>query len=409
MRNEFERVVITGMGGVSPLGQSIDEMCAAIEGGKTAIRRMPEWEGLGLHGLLGAPAELTNERMIPRDARRSMGRMSMFAVQAAQQALADAGIAEEECGTGRLGCVIGSTIGSTASIVDMFGGFAKSGAIDTIIPTKLFHCISNTAVMNVVNTLGIKGWMQAPCGACASGALAVGEAFDAIRLGRQDVMLAGGAEELHPIASGMFDLLNATSTRFNDCPEAASRPFDRDRDGLVCGEGAGVFVLESYSHAAARNARILAEVKGFCLSASGIHVSQSNNAGMIRCINGALADAGIGADSIGYVNAHATSTPQGDREEAEALRMLFGGNVPVSSLKGYLGHTLGASGALELAAALRMMEKGVFYPTRNLENVADDCAGLHHLVRVEELRPNYILKNSFGFGGVNCALVIARV
>lgn len=405
----MKRVVITGMGGISPLGQTVDAMCTAIEAGATAVRRMPEWENGGVRGFLGAPAELVNERQIPRDARRSMGRMSIFAVQAAQQALADAGLEPEHITSGRLGCALGSTIGSTASIAELYGAFAKAGSLDVLIPTKFFHCISNTAVMNVVNTLGITGWMQAPCGACASGALAVGEALDLIRLGRQDMMLAGGAEELHLIATGMFDLLNATSTGFNDRPESASRPFDRDRDGLVCGEGAGMLVLESYDHAVARGARIYAEVKGFSLSASGIHVSQSNNAGMIRCITGALEDAGARAEDVGYINAHATGTPQGDREEAAALRGIFGENTPVSSLKGYLGHTLGASGALELAATLRMMEKGVLYPTRNLENVADDCAGLCHLTRPEERRADIVLKNSFGFGGVNCALVLARV
>ena len=405
----MKRVVITGMGGISPLGQTIDAMCAAIEAGATAVRRMPDWEGNGVRGLLGAPAELMNERQIPRDARRSMGRMSIFAVQAAQQALADAGLEPDRIASGRLGCALGSTIGSTASIAELYGAFAKTGSLDVLVPTKFFHCISNTAVMNVVNTLGITGWMQAPCGACASGALAVGEALDLIRLGRQDMMLAGGAEELHLIATGMFDLLNATSAGFNDRPEAASRPFDRDRDGLVCGEGAGMLVLESYDHAAARGARMYAEVKGFSLSASGIHVSQSNNAGMIRCITGALADAGVRAEDVDYINAHATGTPQGDCEEAAALRGLFGTGTPVSSLKGHLGHTLGASGALELAATLRMMEKGIVYPTRNLDNVAEDCAGICHVTRLEERPMNVVLKNSFGFGGVNCALVLARV
>jgi len=238
--------------------------------------------------------------------------------------------------------------------------------------------------------------------------LAVGEALDVIRHGRQDIMLAGGAEELHAIATGMFDLLNATSTNFNDQPERASRPFDRDRDGLVCGEGAGVIVLESLEHASARGAQIYAEVKGFSLSASGLHVSQSNNAGMIRCITAALADAQVNAADIDYINAHATGTPQGDCEEAEAIQKLFGDKPPVSSLKGYLGHTLGAAGALELIATLRMMRKGVLYPTRNLDNVADDCGGINHLTQFEERRLDIVLKNSFGFGGVNSALVLAQ-
>jgi len=404
----MRRVVITGAGVVSPLGRTVDAMCGAMEAGATAIRRMPEWEGTGLRCLLGAPVEMAGERDIPRDARRSMGRMGIFSVQAAQQALADAGIAPGLVQSGRLGCAIGSTIGSTGSIAEIYGTYAKAGTMDSLVPTKFFHVLSNTAVMSVVNTLGITGWMQAPCGACASGAAAAGEAFDVIRHGRQDVMLAGGAEELHTTATGMFDLLNGTCAARNDRPETASRPFDRDRDGLVCGEGAGVLVLEELEHAKARGARIYAEVRGFSISASGLHVSQSSNAGMIRCITGALADARAAAGDVEYVNAHATGTPQGDCEEAEAIQKLFGDKPPVSSLKGYLGHTLGAAGALELIATLRMMEKGVLYPTRNLDNVADDCGGIYHLTQFEERRPGIVLKNSFGFGGVNCALVLAR-
>ena len=404
----MRRVVITGMGAVSPLGYGADAMCAAMEAGKTAIRKMPEWEGHGVRCLLGAPVEMEGERLIPRDARRSMGRMGIFTTQAAQQALADAGIGEEFFSSGRLGCAVGSTIGSTVSLAELYGAYAKAGKMDVLVPTKFFHVLSNTAVMSVVNTLGITGWMQAPCGACASGIVAIGEALDLIRNGRQDVMLAGGAEELHLTVTGMFDLLNGTSAGYNDRPEAASRPFDRDRDGLVCGEGAGILALESLDHARARGAKIYAEVKGYSLSASGLHVSQSSNAGMIRCITGALADAGLNASDVDYINAHATATPQGDREEAEAIRALFGGRVPVSSLKGYLGHTLGAAGALELIATLRMMEKGILYPTRNLDNVADDCAGLCHLTQFEERRAGIVLKNSFGFGGVNSALIVAR-
>ena len=406
---EMKRVVITGMGGISPLGNSIPQLVSAIEAGASAIRHMPEAEGFGLRCHLGAPAELANEKLIPRDARRSMGRMSIFAVQASEEALADAGLGPDVVTSGRLGCAIGSTIGSTISICDLFSTFAQSHNLGLLTPTRFFQCISNTAAMNVANTLGITGWIQAPCGACASGTIAVGEAFDVIRMGRQDVVLAGGAEELHPIVTGTFDLLNATSTRYNDRPEAASRPFDRDRDGLVCGEGCGMLVLESYEHAQKRGARIYAEVKGFSLCSSGVHVSKSNNAAMIRCIREALADAKVGTHEVDYINAHATGTLQGDQEEASALRTIFGDATPVSSLKGYLGHTLAASGTLETAAVLSMMSKRLLYPTRNLDCVAEDCAGLRHVMRAEPSRVNVVLKNSFGFGGVNSALVLARV
>jgi len=384
-------------------------MLAAIEAGASAIRHMPEAAGVGLRCQLGAPAELVNEKLIPRDARRSMGRLSIFAVQAAQEALADAGLGTAAVASGRLGCAIGSTIGSTISIADLFSTFAQSHNLGLLTPTRFFQCISNTAAMNVANTLGITGWIQAPCGACASGTMAVGEAFDVIRMGRQDVVLAGGGEELHPVVTGTFDVLNATSTGYNDRPDEASRPFDRDRDGLVCGEGAGVLVLESYEHAQQRGARIYAEVKGFSLCSSGVHVSKSNNAAMIRCIREALADANVQAREVDYINAHATGTVQGDQEEALALRTIFGDGTPVSSLKGYLGHTLAASGSLEIAATLSMMSKEILYPTRNLKHVAEDCAGLRHVMRAEPARVDVVLKNSFGFGGVNCALVLARV
>jgi 3-oxoacyl-[acyl-carrier-protein] synthase II len=251
---------------------------------------------------------------------------------------------------------------------------------------------------------------MAPSAACASALHALGIGYDQIRLGRQDVILCGGAEELHPTVTGSFDILFATSTKYNENPQKSPRPFDRDRDGLVCGEGSGILVLEDYDRAVKRNARIYAELTGFSTTANGLHVSQSNKESMVACIRQALADSGTEPEEIDYINAHATATLQGDQEEAEAIKEIFGASVPVSCLKGNIGHTLGAAGAIELAAALKMMETGVIYPTLNLDNVADDCSGIQHVMHGPLKRQiKSILKNGFGFGGINASLVCTRL
>jgi 3-oxoacyl-[acyl-carrier-protein] synthase II len=269
-----------------------------------------------------------------------------------------------------------------------------------------FHCLSHTATMNVAQFLKINGCVMATSAACASALQAMGTGYDMIRLGRQDFMLCGGAEELHPTVTGSFDVLFATSAKYNDDPHKTPRPFDRDRDGLVCGEGSGILLLEDYEHAVKRNARIYAEIIGYHTCGSGDHVSESNRGAMVLCMREALNGAGLEPSQVDYVNAHATATLQGDKEEAEAIRDVFGDSVPVSSLKGYIGHTLGASAAIELAAALAGMRKDMLYPTKNLENVSPDCAGIHHVMNAPERRAaRVVVKNSFAFGGISAVLV----
>jgi 3-oxoacyl-[acyl-carrier-protein] synthase II len=272
-----------------------------------------------------------------------------------------------------------------------------------------FQCMSHTAAVNVAQYLGLNGMIVSPAAACASSLHALGTAYDLIRLGRQDMLLCGGAEELHPTVTGSFDILFATSTKYNDAPQRTPRPFDRERDGLVCGEGSGILVLEEYERAVAREARIYAEVVGYSTTANGLHVSQSNRESMVTCMRQVLDDAGMQAEEIDYINAHATATLQGDQEEAEAIRDIFGASVPVSSLKGYIGHTLGASGAIELAAALKMMETGVIYPTLNLETVSPDCEGIQHVMRRTDRPMTALMKSGFAFGGINAALICRQI
>ena len=404
---QLKRVVITGMGSVSPFGRGVAALTGGIEAGRSAVRKMEGWNQYqGLRSLVGAPAEMKDEKLIPRQNRRSMGRLSIFAVQAAQDAVADAGLDPAVATTGRMGCVVGSTTGSAISISQAFETMLPDHDLTKLSSMQFFHCISHTATMNVAQCLKINGCVMATSAACASALQAIGTGYDLIRLGRQDVVLCGGAEELHPTVTGSFDVLFATSVKYNETPSLTPRPFDRDRDGLVCGEGAGILMLEEYEHAVRRGARIYAEVLGYHTCSSGDHVSESSRPAMVECMREAMKAAAVEPGQVDYVNAHATATLQGDKEEAEAIGEVFGASVPVSSLKGYIGHTLGASAAIELAASLAGIRKGMLYPTLNLENVAPECQGVGHIMGGAVKREaRIVVKNSFAFGGISAVLV----
>ncbi len=406
----LKRVVITGMGSVSPLGYSVPEMMDGLSANRSAVQRMDEWKREGLQSRLGAPLTMKNERDIPRRARRTMSPMSIYGAQASDQALADAGIHRDEVeGMRRMGCVMGHTTGSPITIDESYEMLAEHGNFAMLGASEFFRTLSHTVTLNVANYLGIRGCVLATSSACASGLQAVGTGADLIRLGRQDMMLCGGAEELHETVVGSFDLLYATSVDYNDDPTSTPRPFDRDRDGLVCGEGAGVVLLESYEHAVERDAHVYGEVLGYHTCGSGTHVSQSDQESMTECMLEALEQAQMEPEDIDYVNAHATGTRQGDAAEAEAIGNVFGDQVPVSSLKGHQGHTLGASGSIELIASLEMMRRGELLPTRNLENVAPDCQGPDYVREKREGEVGCIMKNSFAFGGINAALVCVAI
>lgn len=406
----MKRVVISGVGAVSALGNDVPSLLAGIEGGRSAVQYMEGWDQYsGLRSLVAAPAALENEKAIPRKSRRSMSRMSFFAVQATEQALADAAIGQGPLSSDRIGCIIGSTMGSAEGLNDTFETMLPERDLSRLTAMKFFQCVSHTAAMNVSQYLGITGCVMATSAACASSLQAIGTGYDLIRLGKQDVVLCGGSEELHPTVTASFDILFATSTGYNDDPQRTPRPFDRDRDGLVCGEGCGMLVLEEYERALNRKARIYAEIIGYHTGGSGEHVSQSNRESIVRCLRGALASAEASAGDIDYINAHGTATRHGDEVEAKAIREVFGDATPVSSLKGYVGHTLGASGALELIVSLAMMEKGVIYPTLNLDAVDEGCEGIGHVMRPLRRDVRVVMKNCFAFGGINAALVCKRL
>lgn len=402
----MKRVVITGMGAVSPLGGNVGEQAAALDAGRHGICRMPEWAGYkGLRSLIAAPAELKNEKAIPRQNRRSMGRMSIFAAQAAMEALLDARCEVGTLGGGRVGCVAGSTTASAITLSNVYETMLPEHDFSQLQTMQFFQCLSHTVAMNLAQYLGLQGMLLSTNAACASGLQAIGTAFDLIRSGRQDAAFCGGAEELHPTVTGSFDMLMAASTGYNDRPDEASRPFDASRDGLVCGEGAGILFLEERERALSRGATVYAEILGFHTCSGGSHISESNREGIARCMGVALEDAGCAPSDVEYVSAHATATLQGDGEEAAAIRSVLGDGVPVSSLKGNLGHTLGASGAIELIATIAGLRRGRIYPTRNLERVAEECKGIRHVTAMEPTTARCFMKNSFAFGGINASLV----
>jgi len=408
----LNRVVITGYGVVCPIGYSTAEMMAGLAGGACATKRMPaEWNRFGpLRCQVGAPIELRDPKAIPRPQRRTMSSMSILGVQATIQAMAHAGLDPKDVPENpRFGVIMGSTTGSPEAITNTYELLIGKHEYMMLGASEFFRCVSHTVALNVAQYLGCKGVVSATSAACASGLQAVGAAYDQVRLGRQDIIVCGGAEELHETTVGSFDILYAASSKFNDSPSKTPRPFDKDRDGLVCGAGAGTIVIESYEHAMKRGAKIYAEVLGYHTCSNGTHVSQSDESSMITCMNTTLEEAKLRASDIGYVGAHATGTEQGDAAESRALAGVFGSEIPVSSLKGNMGHTLGASGPIELAATIEMMNAGVIHPTHNLDEVDPACAGIAHVRKSTPHKFNAFLKNSFAFGGINSAIACAVV
>ncbi|GAB1109447.1 MAG: beta-ketoacyl-ACP synthase [Shewanella algae] len=404
------RVVITGMGGISALGQDWDSVKARLQAGQNAVVRMDEWDRFdGLHTRLAAPvSDFSTPAHYSRKKIRSMGRVSLMATRASEMALEEAGLLHDPLiASGAMGIAYGSSTGSTDPIT-AFGNMLKHGDMSGVTATSYIRMMAHTTAVNVGVFFGLKGRVLTTSSACTSGSQGIGYAYEAIKYGQQDLMLAGGGEELCPTEAVVFDTLFATSTR-NDTPELTPRPFDRDRDGLVIGEGACTLVLEELEHAKARGARIYAEVLGFGTNSDGLHVTQPNADTMEKAIRLALKDADIAPQQIGYVNAHGTATDRGDAAESRATAAVFGKQIPISSLKSYTGHTLGACGALEAWWSIMMMRDGWFAPTINLENVAEDCAELDY-IRAEgrALDTDLVMSNNFAFGGINTSLIFRR-
>jgi len=404
------RIAVSGMAGISPVGNDWPGVRARLGEYRNAVARMPEWAGYdGLNTLLGAPAaEFTLSERYTTKATRSMGRVALMATRASELALADAGLLGDPLvKSGKLGIAYGSSAGTPKAICD-FGKMIDEKSTKGINATTYIKMMSHTAPVNLGVFLGVTGRIITTSSACTSGSQGIGYAYETIRGGQQRAMIAGGAEELCVTEVAIFDTLFATSVR-NDAPETTPRPFDAERDGLVLGEGAGTLILEDWEHARARGATIYAEVAGFGTNSDGSHITQPKAETMQIAMELALADADLSPSAIGYVNAHGTGTQQGDVAEAQATWNVFGAKVPVSSLKSYMGHTLGACGALEAWMSIEMMRTGWFAPTVNLTRVDPLCAELDYIVDAgRELQCEYIMSNNFAFGGINTSLIFRR-
>ncbi|HHK5605264.1 TPA: beta-ketoacyl-ACP synthase [Neisseria polysaccharea] len=403
------RVAVTGIGGITAFGRDWQSIQAAFKAEKNAVKYMDWHERFPeLEAQLGAPIEnYAPPKHWTRKQLRSMGRVSYLCVDAAEQALADAGLLGDESITdGRMGVACGSSSGSTKDIGDV-GELLLTGTSRNFSANTYVRMMPHTTAANIGIFFGLKGRIIPTSSACSSGSQGIGYAYEAIKYGLTDMMLAGGGEEFCPSEVYVFDSLYAASRR-NGEPEKTPRPYDVNRDGLVIGEGAGIFVLEELEHAKRRGAKIYAELVGYGANSDGSHVTQPQKDTMQKCMELALQDAGITPDKIGYVNGHGTATEKGDIAETLATEAVFG-FVPISSQKSYLGHTLGACGALEAWFSIEMMNGGWFAPTLNLDNIDPRCGKADYILSGgREIQTDYVMSNNFAFGGVNTSLVFKR-
>ncbi|MDX1722135.1 MAG: beta-ketoacyl-ACP synthase [Pseudomonas sp.] len=406
----MKRVVVTGMAGITSLGNDWASIEANLRAGKSGIRYMHEWDRFTeLNTRLGGPIDdFAVPKHWTRRQLRSMGRVAKLAVLAAERALDDAGLlGDESISDGRMGVACGSSTGSTEEI-KAFGNMLLNSVADGLNANSYIRMMPHTTAANISIFFGLKGRLIPTSSACTSGSQGIGYAYEAIKFGRLPLMLAGGAEELCPTEAMVFDALYATSLK-NDTPQSSPRPYDSARDGLVIGEGAGMLVLEELEHALARGARIHAEIVGFGCNSDGQHATKPELLTMRGAMQLALDDAGLEPAAIGYVNGHGTATEQGDVAESLATSGLFGAQMPISSQKSFLGHTLGACGALESWFSIEMMNSDSYVHTLNLDEIDPACGELDYLRgEFRQMSNQYVMNNNFAFGGVNTSLIFRR-
>ncbi|MCD6526735.1 MAG: beta-ketoacyl-[acyl-carrier-protein] synthase family protein [Desulfuromonas sp.] len=406
---QLNRVVITGMGAVSPFGPTVNDLLDGLDEDRSAVQYYEALrEVQGLRSLVASQVSGIDPKQIARKHRRSMSRLSIYATLAAKEALAQGAVGPELYSSGQLGVAAGSTVGSTETIEAFFKDYFLDHSLERMKSTLFFKIMNHSCASNIAQTFDISGRILAPSAACATGSQAIGYGYEMIVAGHQQMMLCGGADELHPLTCATFDVMHAASTQFNDRPQQTPRPFDADRDGMVCGEGSGILLLESLDSALNRGVEILGEVVGFATLSDPGNIANPDSGVMAQCMRQALAVAEIEEQQIDYVNAHATATEQGDIAESQAIATVFDHRVAVSSLKGHLGHTMAASGALETISTVDMLRRGRLVPTLHLQNVDPRCADLNY-VRARSDQPlTFALKNNFALGGVNTSLVLRR-
>lgn len=407
----MKRVVVTGMALTSPLGSDIDtvfnnllkyENCVDYDKNLDQYERLNTRLSAHLRGF-----EIPS--YYNRKVLRTMGPVSVMAVRTSELALEDAGLRDDEIITsGDCGVSYGSSSGSLDAIIDFYG-MQVDKVVRGLNSGSYVKMMPQTTAVNISLFFKTIGRLVPASTACTSGSMGIGYAYEAIKNGYQTVMIAGGAEEIHATEIAIFDTLYATSLK-NDTPKLSPAPFDKNRDGLVIGEGAGTLILEEYEHAKKRGAKIYAEIIGFGTNTDGTHITNPNRKTMKNALSLALKDAQISSDKIGYVNAHGTGTIAGDIAETNATEDIFNRKVPISSIKSYTGHTLGACGAIEAIVSIEMMRRNWFHPTINLKEVDPECGNLDYIKdEGREIKTNIVMSNNFAFGGINTSLIFKKI
>lgn len=405
------RVVVTGLGLATPIGHTLEEVSASLQNNRSGIVRRSDWDSVGSLGTrLAAEVKGLDLTGHPRKKIRTMGRVSLLANFATNRAIEDSGLDKTLISSGNVGLAYGSTHGSTSALEKFCESLFKSNDLKSLGGSAYLKFMSHTCAANLAQFYQIRGRVLSICSACVSASQAIGAGYELLKQGIHDVMICGGAEELHYMHVGVFDILYATSTHYNDQPDLSPRPFDAKRDGLVVGEGAGTLVLETLERASKRGAKIYGEIIGYGTNCDGTHVTRPSAPGMAGAMRLALEDAGLSPDDVQYINAHGTGTEAGDIAESRATSEVFGPGIAISSTKGHTAHTLGGCGAIELAIGMVLLRDRFAPPTRNLDAVDPRCAPLDY-IRGEPrpMKPDVIMSNNFAFGGINTSLIIRRV
>jgi len=406
-----KRVVVTGMGLASPLGSTLESAFSRLHKLENCIKYDEDLaQYKGLHTRLSSRVEgFVKPDDFTRKVTRTMGPVAIMSVATAKDALSDAGLLGDAIiSSNRTGVSYGSCSGSIDAIMDFYS-MCVNHEVNNLNSGSYVRMMSHTAAVNISLYFKTTGRIIPTSSACTSGAMGIGYAYEMIKSGIQTVMIAGGSEEFSPSNIGVFDTLFATSVK-NDTPNLTPSPFDKSRDGLVIGEGAGTLILEEYEHAKSRGAKIYAEIVGFSTNSDGTHITNPNEETMKEVMVQSLESAGLSADAIGYVNAHGTGTVNGDIAESNATYGVFNNKTPVSTIKSYTGHTLGACGAIEAILGIQMMNNDWFCPNLNLVKVDERCGELDYIMgSPREIQTEYFMSNNFAFGGINTSLIFKRV
>lgn len=402
----MRRVVVTGIGIVSCLGKNKEEVLASLQQGKSGISHQPEYAEKGFKSHIAGSIDIDFSELIDRKLLRFMGESAAYSYLSMQEAIADAGLSDDQVSNVRTGLIAGSGGASAANIVEAADGMREKG-LRRVGPYRVTRTMGSTVSACLATPFKIKGVNYSITSACSTSAHCIGNAMELIQLGKQDVVFAGGGEELHWTQTVLFDAMGALSSKYNDTPEQASRAYDANRDGFVIAGGGGMLVIEELEHAKARGAKIYAELVGYGATSDGYDMVAPSGEGAARCMQQAMSTID---KPIDYINAHGTSTPAGDIQELKAVKEVFGDNCPkVSSTKSLSGHSLGAAGVQEAVYSLLMQQNNFIAASANIDNLDDGAEGMPVVTeKLENVDLTTIMSNSFGFGGTNASLVFTK-